>query len=235
MQLLSHQRQWNPRGSGVLRLEVEGLVRGWAPSVSCTAWASSLAVWAGWVEKHPIRWSAWSCRGRKRHSHPFSGAPRSGRPPPQRLDRLESSVGQPLALGQISGFQIRPALPAARVKSTAWCRPDRPPAPTCWRSLVDPFSRRCGYASTSCATAGPRFSILRALPFERRPHVAGPPFSSALPARVNTNTDPPTAAFHAQTRAAPLAALRLAGGRHAEARLSDPTLRRDAQPLPEAR
>jgi hydrogenase maturation protein HypF len=45
--------------------------------------------------------------------------------------------------------------------------PDRALCDECVAELVDPNSRRYGYALQTCATCGPRFTIVRALPYDR--------------------------------------------------------------------
>lgn len=45
--------------------------------------------------------------------------------------------------------------------------PDLPLCEACTRELADTESRRCGYALNSCASCGPRLSILRTLPYDR--------------------------------------------------------------------
>jgi hydrogenase maturation protein HypF len=45
--------------------------------------------------------------------------------------------------------------------------PDRALCDECIAELVDPDNRRYGYALQTCATCGPRFTIVRALPYDR--------------------------------------------------------------------
>jgi hydrogenase maturation protein HypF len=45
--------------------------------------------------------------------------------------------------------------------------PDRALCNECVAELVDPNNRRYGYALQACATCGPRFTIVRALPYDR--------------------------------------------------------------------
>ncbi|MDE3249047.1 MAG: acylphosphatase, partial [Bacteroidota bacterium] len=45
--------------------------------------------------------------------------------------------------------------------------PDRAPCPSCLAEINDPSNRRYRYAFTTCLHCGPRYSIMKALPFER--------------------------------------------------------------------
>jgi hydrogenase maturation protein HypF len=45
--------------------------------------------------------------------------------------------------------------------------PDRAVCDACVAELTDPTNRRYGYALQTCATCGPRFTIVRALPYDR--------------------------------------------------------------------
>ena len=208
-----------PAGQRRLRLEVEGLVQGVGFRPFVHRLASSLAL-AGWVENTPSG-VCLELEGEEAALASFLERLDLERPPHSRLDRLEQQWLPALALGQISGFQIRP--PSGSASSpTALVPPDLAPCATCLAELVDPFSRRCGYAFTSCAHCGPRFSILRALPFERR-HTSLASFFLCA-ACAGEYTDPANRRFHAQTTGCPACGPRLSWWAAAEPRLSDPPL-----------
>jgi hydrogenase maturation protein HypF len=65
-----------------------------------------------------------------------------------------------------SGFMICPST-ASGVDSLAEVTPDLPICPNCLRELRDPCDRRSGYPLINCMHCGPRFSIVRGIPYDR--------------------------------------------------------------------
>jgi len=79
--------------------------------------------------------------------------------------------------------------------------PDRAMCETCAAELVDPANRRSGYALQTCATCGPRFTIVRTLPYDReRTAMSGFALCAACQAEYN---EPRNRRFHTQTIACP--------------------------------
>jgi hydrogenase maturation protein HypF len=203
-----------------LRLQIEGLVQGvgFRPFVHRLATALELA---GWVENT----AAGVCLELEGSTAALEALlarlPRE-RPPHSRLDRLQqqwlppqSSAGFRILTTAAQGAPGRP--PAA---ATALQLPDLAPCAACLAELIDPASRRCGYAFTSCAHCGPRFSILRALPFERR-HTALASFPLCA-ACASEYADPSNRRFHAQTSGCPACGPRLSWFTPGGPRLRDP-------------
>jgi hydrogenase maturation protein HypF len=203
-----------------LRLHIEGQVQGvgFRPFVHRLASALELA---GWVENT----AAGVClelEGPTVALEAFLARLPRELPPHSRLDRLQQ---QWLPLQASAGFRIlttaaqsahgRP--PAA---ATALQLPDLAPCAACLAELSDPASRRCGYAFTSCAHCGPRFSILRALPFERR-HTALASFPLCA-ACASEYADPSNRRFHAQTSGCPACGPQLSWFTPGGPRLRDP-------------
>jgi hydrogenase maturation protein HypF len=210
----------SPAGRRRLRLHIEGLVQGvgFRPFVHRLATALELA---GWVENT----AAGVClelEGPEAALEAFLARLPRERPPHSRLDRLQQ---QWLPLQASAGFRIltraeqnSPGRPPAA--ATALQLPDLAPCAACLAELSDPASRRCGYAFTSCAHCGPRFSILRALPFERR-HTALASFPLCA-ACASEYADPSNRRFHAQTSGCPACGPRLSWFTPGGPRLRDP-------------
>lgn len=91
---------------------------------------------------------------------------------------------------------------------------DLSPCPECWSEFWDPSHRRYQYAFVSCATCGPRYSVLKKLPFDRdnTTYAAFPPCQEC----DREYRDPTDRRFHAQTiscgRCGPRWRHRLRGG-----------------------
>jgi hydrogenase maturation protein HypF len=121
----------------------------------------------------------------------------SDAPPLAVLERILTEERDPT--GE-RGFAIR--------ESPACGRPDAPVTPDsatcadCLRELRDPTNRRYRYPFTNCTNCGPRFSIVRGVPYDRPlTTMAGFPMCPACRAEYD---DPADRRFHAQPNACPV-------------------------------
>jgi hydrogenase maturation protein HypF len=71
----------------------------------------------------------------------------------------------------------------------------------CLRDMADPTDRHYGYAFTSCTSCGPRLSLARALPFDRKTTAMAA--FEPCEACARAYADPHDRRFHAQTLACP--------------------------------
>lgn len=91
--------------------------------------------------------------------------------------------------------------------------PDVATCRDCWRDFGDPANRRYGYPFTNCTNCGPRYTIVRDIPYDR-PKTTMACFPMCALCRAEYD-DPTDRRFHAQPNACPVCgpgvALRLSG------------------------
>jgi hydrogenase maturation protein HypF len=117
-------------------------------------------------------------------------------PPLARVDRL---LPEPLAPTGEVGFAIRasPATGEPRVAVT----PDSATCDDCLAELFDPHDRRHRYPFVNCTNCGPRFTIVRGVPYDR-PLTTMAGFEMCPACRAEYD-DPADRRFHAQPNACP--------------------------------
>ena len=86
----------------------------------------------------------------------------AARPAAAVVDHVEA---EPMAFEPASGFSIVPS--AASRDPRVSIPPDLAACPECLAEVHDPADRRFGYAFTNCTSCGPRFTIVRAAPYDR--------------------------------------------------------------------
>ncbi len=117
-------------------------------------------------------------------------------PPRARIRSVRESLLEPVPY---SGFEIR--FSEAGGQKTVLVLPDIATCPDCLRDITEPSNRRTGYPFTNCTNCGPRFTIVRALPYDRpNTTMAGFPLCTACRAEY---ADPRDRRFHAQPNACP--------------------------------
>ena len=152
------------------------------------------------------------------------------KPPRASIQSLEPTVLD--ALGY-DGFEIRRSTESGR--RNAAILPDVATCADCLADLFDPGNRRYRYPFTNCSHCGPRYSIVEALPYDRR-NTTMKGFSLCPECRAEYE-DPLNRRFHAQPNACaecgPHLALWDAKGRSLATR--DEALRRGAAALRQGR
>lgn len=115
-------------------------------------------------------------------------------PPLARVVRLEVQDAAPRG---VLGFRIVASQTAGA--RAAWPPADVAPCSACRRELTDPADRRYLYPFTNCTACGPRFTIVRALPYDRaRTTMASFPLCPDCHAEYE---DPRSRRFHAEPNA----------------------------------
>jgi hydrogenase maturation protein HypF len=128
----------------------------------------------------------------------------SDAPPLSRVDAVETRATP--ALDADATFQIRASRSGA-VKTSV--PPDTATCADCLGELFDPADRRHRYAFINCTQCGPRYTLTRALPYDRAMTSMAP--FPLCPACRREYTDPMDRRFHAEPNACPVCgpALRL--------------------------
>jgi hydrogenase maturation protein HypF len=103
-----------------------------------------------------------------------------------------------------SGFEIRASSGGSL---EAVILPDLATCPDCLREILDPGDRRYLYPFTNCTNCGPRFTIVRSLPYDRR-NTTMAAFEMCEACRREYE-DPRDRRFHAQPNACPACGPRL--------------------------
>ncbi len=98
-----------------------------------------------------------------------------------------------------SRFEIRPSVQEAQ--ATTLILPDIATCPDCYRDIFDRKNRRYQYPFTNCTHCGPRYSIIRTLPYDRK-NTAMDIFPMCAACREEYE-DPLSRFFHAQPVACP--------------------------------
>jgi hydrogenase maturation protein HypF len=96
-----------------------------------------------------------------------------------------------------AAFAIRASV--AETGEFALVSPDVATCDDCFRDFTDPANRRFGYAFTNCTNCGPRYTIIRDIPYDR-PHTTMAPFHMCAACQAEYD-DPRDRRFHAQPNA----------------------------------
>jgi hydrogenase maturation protein HypF len=118
-------------------------------------------------------------------------------PPLARIVGVDIADGPPNGYGR---FEIRHSV--AEAGRYQLISPDIATCADCQRELLDPNDRRYRYPFTNCTNCGPRFTIIRDIPYDR-PLTTMAPFAMC-PECQREYDDPLDRRFHAQPNACPV-------------------------------
>lgn len=121
------------------------------------------------------------------------------------LARVDSVQTQEAALGTLGTFSI---LASVAGQSSTAIGPDVAVCPDCLAELFDPRHRRWRHAFITCTHCGPRYTVTRALPYDR-PQTSMAPFP-LCPQCAREYLSPADRRFHAETTCCPQCGPRLA-------------------------
>ncbi|HET8760075.1 MAG TPA: carbamoyltransferase HypF, partial [Nitrospiria bacterium] len=184
---------------------VDVLVSGRVQGVGFRPFVYRLAVelgLSGWVknERGGVRVAA---EGEPAALDRFVHRLRSEAPPHAAIDDVRATSGELIG---VAGFAIHPS--DSEGAAGVHVPPDVMPCPECLRDVLDPSNRRYRYPFTHCASCGPRYTIIRAMPYDRsNTTMARFPMCAACRAEYD---DPSDRRFHAEAIACPACGPQLA-------------------------
>ena len=136
----------------------------------------------------------------------FLGALGAEAPP---LAWIQEMAVEALPLVGGAGFEIRHS--ATETGEFALISPDVATCPECLRDCREPGNRRFGYPFTNCTNCGPRYTIIRDIPYDRASTTMAE-FRMCAECRMEYG-DPGNRRFHAQPNACPVCGPEIEGGR----------------------
>jgi hydrogenase maturation protein HypF len=177
-----------------LKIAIRGVVQGvgFRPFVYRLASEKGLA---GWVRNGP-QGVVIEVEGPQRSLDDFLLRLPQDKPPLSFIQSLEYSVLEPAGYPD---FRIRKSLDGG--ERQALILPDIATCPLCREEVFSPGDRRYRYPFTNCTLCGPRFSIIQALPYDRR-HTTMKKFVMCERC-AREYEEPQDRRFHAQPNACP--------------------------------
>lgn len=177
-----------------LRIEIKGIVQGvgFRPFIYGLATRLDLK---GWV-RNTSSGVEIEVSGSTENLQIFTREIRESAPP---LSRILSLVAHPVPAGNFERFQI---LASQAIEGEFIpISPDMNICPDCLREMLDPKDRRYRYPFINCTNCGPRFTIIKDIPYDRPlTTMADFPLCPDCAAEYN---DPLNRRFHAQPVACP--------------------------------
>ncbi|MCW6037888.1 carbamoyltransferase HypF [Spirulina subsalsa FACHB-351] len=176
-----------------LKLTIRGLVQGVGFRPFIYRLATELGL-GGWVNNSAAGVFV-EVEGTELQLKEFRRRLEGEKPGRSRIDELETLTLDPLGYAD---FTIRPSVTGEK---TALVLPDLATCPDCLAEVFDPQNRRFHYPFTNCTHCGPRYTIIRGLPYDRpQTTMVGFPMCPDCEAEYH---DPSDRRFHAQPNACP--------------------------------
>lgn len=174
------------------RIQISGIVQGvgFRPFVYRLARDLELA---GWVNNNP-RGVTIELEGAEEKVEQFLARLPQEKPALSVIQSVETSYLDSVGY---KGFEVRESETAGG--KSAWILPDVATCPACLEEVLDPDDRRYRYPFTNCTHCGPRFSIVRELPYDRGNTTMGS--FVMCPLCQGEYDDPNDRRFHAQPNA----------------------------------
>lgn len=175
-----------------MRIEVRGAVQGVGFRPFVWGLAKDLHL-AGWVRNDEI---GVTIEVEGAQTAAFLQSLETRCPPLARIDAIDIV---PLPMCGEPGFVLRESSKRGAIKTVIG--PDAATCESCLEDVFDPSNRRHGYAFTNCTHCGPRYTITRALPYDRaQTSMAGFTMCPQCQAEYDA---PDNRRFHAQPNACP--------------------------------
>ncbi|MCP4295035.1 MAG: carbamoyltransferase HypF, partial [Proteobacteria bacterium] len=149
----------------------------------------------GWIENGP-QGVLLEVEGTENHLSLFQERLKRDKPSQASIQSLETTH---LDLQNYSEFEIRPSNPEG--PASAIILPDISTCRSCLNEIFDSGNRRYRYPFTNCTNCGPRYSIIKALPYDRDNTTMGE--FEMCPLCDREYLDPMDRRFHAQPNACP--------------------------------
>ncbi|MBN2587464.1 MAG: carbamoyltransferase HypF, partial [Candidatus Fermentibacteraceae bacterium] len=176
-----------------LRLEISGAVQGvgFRPFIYRLALQYGLLGWVSNTSGGVIL----EVEGEEGILDSFAEAVVARKPPLAMVQEVRRELLEPVGF---SGFEIRKSTGGRR---EALVLPDMATCPDCAGEIFDPGDRRYRYPFTNCTNCGPRYSIIRSIPYDRRSTTMSG--FEMCPECRSEYEDPMDRRFHAQPNACP--------------------------------
>lgn len=178
-----------------VKITVTGVVQGvgFRPFVSRTATELDLS---GWVQNRGDAGVSIVLEGSSTDIDAFQDRLETDTPPLAAVESIRAESATPRGLDR---FEIRDS--TSGEEATGTLPPDTGICEDCLADIRDPDSRYHGYWATSCVDCGPRYTVIRDLPYDR-PRTAMDAFPMCRDCKSEYE-DPDDRRYHAQTIACP--------------------------------